>query len=116
MKLYFEAMKEDNTTPVAPQGSIGIELIARERKEQIEKHGFSVVDDAIYYENQELRNAAMFALTADEKYYPDNWESWFKKKMRTKRQSMEPLEFDIERLKIAGALIAAEIDRLLKAP
>lgn len=91
----------------------GIELIAQERKEQIEKHGFDVSEDAQFYEQQELRRAAMYALTLDDlTHYPSTWDHWFANKMMDKRRRMSSNEFDIERLKIAGALIAAEIDRL----
>lgn len=90
----------------------GIELIAEERREQIEVHGFDIVKDAEYYQQGELRDAALYAVTLDESYYPKSWDTWFENKMNDKEARMSEEEFWIERLKIAGALIAAEIDRI----
>lgn len=90
----------------------GIELIAEERQEQIEKHGFDLDKDADFYTNYELRDAAMYALTMAKNYYPQSWEFWWHDKMMAKQDRMSEEEFYIEQLKIAGALIAAEIDRL----
>lgn len=90
----------------------GIELIEQERKEQIEKHGFLVGANDEYYQKNELVDAAMYALTQDRKHYPESWEFWFHDKMVEKERRMSEHEFWIERLKIAGALIAAEIDRV----
>lgn len=97
--------------PQPPIHSKGVALIAQERKEQIEKHGFDITEDD-YYDNGELRNAALFSLTGNKKYYPERWQDWFSDNVKKKRKRMNPLKFQIEMLKIAGALIAAEIDRL----
>lgn len=90
----------------------GIELIAIERQEQIEKHGFSLEKDKDYYLADELEGAAKFALTLDDTFYPKSWGDWWRARMVAKGASLLPKDFKIERLKIAGALIAAEIDRL----
>jgi hypothetical protein len=90
----------------------GVELIAEERKEQIEVHCFNVQKDSAYYKNGELKRAALFAILLSNEIYPETWDTWFMNKMRDKEMRLSPVEFDIERLKIAGALIAAEIDRL----
>lgn len=91
----------------------GVELIAQERKEQIEKHGFSILDDAEYYKNQELLQAALFCIgrvtlpgsgLTTEIPWPDDWGKKFERKILAKDA--------IGQLKVAGALIAAEIDRL----
>lgn len=95
----------------------GIEIIAEERKRQIEKEGYTQVDDA-RYENEELVDAAIcYALGADstrieivtgkvkavvtQKIWPWKDESW-----KPTPQNR------IKELAKAGALIAAEIDRL----
>jgi hypothetical protein len=93
----------------------GIELIAMERKEQIEKHQITVELDVVNNSNFELSKAAMFLCGDDEynklfviphdEFRPDSiskecWEKMTKKPY-------------VERLVIAGALIAAEIDRLI---
>lgn len=84
----------------------GIELIAIERQEQIEKHGFDKEHDAneAYFN---LSNAAVFILTQDEKYYPSEWDEQFKAKFLEKSYK--------ERLVIAGALLAAELDKIQNA-
>jgi hypothetical protein len=85
----------------------GIESITKERKEQIEKHQQSVENDKFFNNQQQLADAAMMLL--EEEIHeltppPYKWNSERWKKMISK-----PIK---ERLIIAGALIAAEIDRL----
>ena len=81
----------------------GIEQIAQERQEQIEKHGFDSQNDERNTQ-EELKDTAAFLLTGDLSYFPHTWDqNWIYKFSKKNR---------IERLKIAGALIAAEIDRL----
>jgi len=92
----------------------GIELIAQERKEQIEKHDIAIEDDAIVNNLSQLPIAAYRLIVAPESdkfhdlYFqsdkPINWnlEVWTNMNRKTYK----------ERLVIAGALIAAEIDRL----
>lgn len=87
----------------------GIELIAIERQEQIEKHGRSIEKDVEINEGEELAQVASalcypFHYAHDNDDYPENWDRELISKMVSKPR--------IERLIIAGALIAAEIDRL----
>lgn len=88
----------------------GIQLIAQERQEQIEKHGYDSDHDARYNDENshrigsDLRYAAMHALWPEGQFYPPKWESWFRDKITQKSYK--------ERLIISGALIAAEIDRI----
>lgn len=91
----------------------GIELIAQERKEQIEKHGFSIEKDHEYYKEFELLQAALFCIdqSVEGGYglktridWPKKWDKHFRNKILDKNT--------IGKLKVAGALIAAEIDRL----
>lgn len=84
----------------------GIELIAEERKEQIEKHGWNAEHDA-KHDCDELVNAAAFALEPN-LFHAERIE-WYGFIAKINKKN------DIERLKVAGALIAAEIDRLLGA-
>ena len=86
----------------------GIELIAEERREQIEKHGFDVTQDEFYSEN-ELIKAALFAINPNQFEWPFYWQEKFRRKIIDKPNA-------IERLKIAGAFIAAEIDRIQSKP
>lgn len=83
--------------------SNGIERIAAERQRQIEKEGWTPEHDRIEHGGWELRDAAVAYLEQDGKYWP--WDGGFK-----------PTPNDrIRELEKAGALIAAEIDRLLEA-
>lgn len=92
----------------------GIELIAEERKEQIEKHGKTIEFDV---ENNDLNQLTAGAHTlmvyptlheqnndVIRRRKPIDWDDNLWLKMCKKSYT--------ERLSIAGALIAAEIDRL----
>lgn len=87
----------------------GIELIAEERQEQIEKHGRTVEKDVLLNASYQLAIGAskLLAFPAEchnHKVPPVGWDIDIYKKMQDKPYK--------ERLIIAGALIAAEIDRL----
>lgn len=86
----------------------GIELIAEERKEQIEKHGYK--NDQHYTAGVLTRAACAIAYDSEPdspaNFSAPNW-AWEIREAKQQR----PNEV-IERLKVAGALIAAEIDRL----
>lgn len=87
----------------------GIELIAIERNEQLAKHGRTVLDDNLTNQEYQLAIAAakLLAYPADVKDHavpPKGWNVDVYKKMHSKPYA--------QRLIIAGALIAAEIDRL----
>jgi|CXWL01.1.fsa_nt_gi hypothetical protein len=82
----------------------GIELIAKERQEQLGKHNRAIEMDVSENDMKQLRWAAQALITEMEEDFPFDWgaETW-------KRLMAKP---EIERLAIAGALIAAEIDRI----
>jgi hypothetical protein len=88
----------------------GVKLIAIERREQIEKHGRTLERDDIENAAGELALGAEMLLAVeheegiDQESYPGGWDKEMCLRMINKPQ--------IERLIIAGALIAAEIDRL----
>jgi len=87
----------------------GIKLIEKERKEQIEKHGYSLENDKALNCHEQLSLVASIlclpdALGCGNIEVPFGWDKEVFNKMINK-----PYE---ERLVIAGALIAAEIDRL----
>jgi hypothetical protein len=82
----------------------GIELIALERAEQIKKHNRIIENDVEHNKNQELRSGAIALLLHDENEFSPEWDSEICMKMINKSYK--------ERMIIAGALIAAEIDRL----
>lgn len=88
----------------------GIELIAAERQEQIEKHGWDANHDNLH-KFGELRKASAILCVMDTDsrvVSPDEFHSgndvWG---LETKLS-----ENIIHRLKVAGALIAAKIDRI----
>jgi hypothetical protein len=90
-----------------------IELIEQERTEQIEKHGFSIEKDAIYYKNGELLQAAafckeqamkkLFGAKQEMVKWPACWDAYFEDKIRNK-----PV---IDQLTVCGAFYLAELDR-----
>lgn len=82
----------------------GIELIEKERQEQIEKHGFDVSHD-IYYSKGELLQAALFCINPNTFDWPDGWDEHFRDKILSKDE--------IGKLKCAGAFVAAQIDRII---
>lgn len=92
----------------------GIELITIERLEQIEKHGRNInYDVKINSDFQMIRAVAMliftekdegFDLMEHELFVPNGWDKDIWNKMHSKSYK--------ERLIIAGAFIAAELDRL----
>jgi hypothetical protein len=85
----------------------GIELIAIERKEQIEKHGWDLTRDEDY-KSGELVQAAIFCLN------PTNsvlWP-WHDNGIGTHFYHKILGKTDQQRIVIAGAFCAAELDRL----
>ena len=87
----------------------GIELITQERQEQIEKHGRTIEKDILQNGSYQLSIAAskVLAFPAGDPSYqlpPLGWDVDIYRKMINKSYK--------ERLIIAGALIAAELDRL----
>ena len=84
----------------------GIELIAEERKRQIEKEGWSHEHDAQHKNGELAQAAACYALNklpVPKLKFP--WpQHWDKRKKHDRKKS----------LAIAGALIAAELDRLMR--
>lgn len=87
----------------------GIGLIAGERGEQIREHGYTLKHDSINNPNKELLIAAIWTLlllenTTEAEYWKPEWKEKYLNKIEKKDR--------IGKLIIAGALIAAEIDRL----
>lgn len=85
----------------------GIELITQERTEQIEKHGRTIQEDVDCNDQSQLPLAAMWLIEgglANDLRSPTEWDDDIWKHMARKGYK--------DRLIIAGALIAAEIDRL----
>ena len=88
----------------------GIELIAKERQEQLEKHGISVKNDAQFNSLMQFNglppiSIAVLGIIDDSfQHVPAHWDRVLLDKMRHKPYK--------ERLIIAGALLAAEIDRV----
>lgn len=83
--------------------SAGVKCIATEREEQISKHGWSLEDDQSYSDEQLLK-AALFCIDQKRFEWPFGWIAKFRDKVLLKNR--------IQQLAVAGALIAAEIDRL----
>lgn len=83
----------------------GIELIAQERQEQIEKHGMTVASDVNINPNGALLSAAKYLIDPSHSIWPKHWNVDYKEHLDNNKTKLE-------KLVIAGALIAAEIDRI----
>jgi hypothetical protein len=81
----------------------GFESIAKERIEQVVKHRHFLDKDLLNTKG-ELVKAAMFCISLDGKLWPRTWDKIYRDKIKAK--SLE------ERYVIAGAFMAAEVDRL----
>lgn len=94
----------------------GAELIAKERQEQIEKHNYTLEND-LKYNKQELIAIAKYFLTDHDDAENENYEEYlFKDEDGPKLGPKLFMKYwgknYKDRLVIAGALIAAEIDRI----
>lgn len=94
-------MKQDNIERIA-----GTMLILNERMEQIDKHGKTAHYDDMFNNHGELLIAAQFCISQDRNYYPRNWDVNDMVKIEKKSHK--------ERLIVAGALLAAEIDTITR--
>ena len=87
----------------------GIELIAEERQRQIEEEGWTIEHDKQWKHGELTDAAACYAIWLDRPFDIENvWPfdlSWWKPTPQNR----------IRDLQKAGALIAAEIDRLLSS-
>jgi len=89
----------------------GAELIADERRRQIEDEGYTAEHDDKVDQPGELAAAACYYAARPEdtraiQMYPPNWAGQHAKKKSKSR---------LRQLVVAGALIAAEIDRMQRA-
>jgi hypothetical protein len=97
--------KDWKTSPIPKK--TGIALIAQERSEQIEKHGRTHTHDIVENNMHELSCAAsaLCLISPQLTDMPEKWDANWCLKMIQKPYK--------ERLIIAGALIAAELDRVI---
>lgn len=83
-----------------------IELIAKERQEQIEKHGYTRKHDKDYNQGtRALKLAATYALTGRDGDYPYNWDGTFASRISLKSEK--------ETIIVAAALLTAYLEELL---
>ena len=90
----------------------GIELIAEERQRQIEKEGWTSEHDASHFNGELAKAAACYAVVGTDAKVIDPYfdlESWA---WPFEKESWKPHQDKIRNLIKAGALIAAEIDRI----
>ncbi len=81
----------------------GIELIADERKRQVEEEGYSIDHDRVLKNHQLTYAAIVYAIYDFDRSIIEYWP-WVMKYLKPKS--------NLENLILAGALIAAEIDRI----
>lgn len=83
----------------------GVEMIAEERQRQIAVKCFTDDHDDKHIAGELAQAAAYYADPAGKAEYPSDWHKRWDKKDKTDR---------IRQLMIAGALCAAEIDRITR--
>lgn len=86
----------------------GIELITTERQEQLSKHGYDLHHDVHVNNENELPRAATIIIDAEH----NDIDDWRRLEWNEKVYLNIINKPRVEQLAIAGALIAAEIDRL----
>ena len=95
----------------------GIELIAIERQEQIEKHGWDANHDDDHFGGALLKAAATLCANGTDVIVQDPDGEWGTGDDPWGLESkLDGDKNKIHRLKVAGALIAAEIDRIQRTP
>lgn len=88
----------------------GIELIAQERQEQIEKHKWNDTEETWY-----LPSLATYVIMHDDDAEKDNVREYLEEEgIDSKWFDKFIAKNELERLITSGALIAAEIDRIQK--
>lgn len=104
----------------------GVEIIRAERQRQIEEEGWTPEHDDMYTDGQLTAAAACYAMAPEQivKRYSDAfifidpwpWDpTWDKRPRDTQGYLKEPTREERKRmLAKAGALIAAELDRILR--
>lgn len=103
----FSVVLKPKTAPVLT----GIEMITAERMDQVLKHGYTLEHDIIKNDNGQLEEGAAYLLSVDFGYpgpsdddTPAGWDKDYYRKLLSKPR--------MERLAIAGAWVAAQIDIL----
>lgn len=97
---------------------IGVRRIAAERQEQIDLHGYKPADDQAYVNGELLRGACAYLLLASEHAVKEagvSQEDMVREATALwpwAAEAFKPSEDPRKNLAKAGALIAAEIDRL----
>ena len=89
----------------------GIELIAQERKEQTEKHNWTPEHDDQHTYGELRKTASVLAMHGTDGHVVDK-DGYYQTGSNPWGLEEKLKNDDIHRLKVAGALIAAEIDRL----
>ena len=93
----------------------GIELIAEERQEQIEKHNWTPEHDDGHRYGELVKVAAILAVNGTDAIVEDNDDYSTGEDVWGLEDKLSGDETAIHRLAVAGALIAAEIDRLQRS-
>lgn len=89
----------------------GLGLIAAERTRQIEVKGYTAEEDDDYRSGEILQAATELLLKVD---YSEPMADIWGIIQRTKYKFPDPVQADFRLLVIAGALVAAELDRRLR--
>lgn len=112
--VELENLRKKHPKRILALAKTGAELIAEERQRQIEQEGWSANHDDLH-DRFQLSNAAMAYLNPSNSthvrtFWPWDWKWW--KPAQPKDFDEKYASYHIKDLVKAGALIAAEIDRL----
>lgn len=93
----------------------GIELIAEERERQIDVEGYDAKHDTGHTGGEISLAAACYAAHPMDIFYKEEYynQTHYKKLIPFDEYEIDKKKSELQKLVIAGALIAAEIDRLL---
>lgn len=119
--MSTEAHITPTTLKLASLGALGSELISMERKRQIAHHRYNSNIDDTYLRGDLAAAAVFYAIPQDHElaalarsFWPDSWSPPAYSEDDQKMRGDHPDQFRIQDLIKAGALIAAEIDRLAR--
>ncbi len=81
----------------------GCQAFCLERHEQINEHGYNDCVDE-WHTHNELIKGALFCINPNQFEFPFNWSNKAREKILSKN--------NLDRLRVAGAFLAAEYDRI----
>lgn len=111
--MMNRAQNKEEAAKIKIPRSVGLDLVAAERKRHIEVEGWTPEHDAEHRDEELATAAACYALPHYLRPFPVREDSQIPILWPWDRQSWKPGTDRVRELVKAGALIVAEIDRLV---